>query len=62
MSYSRQVQRRQRWEGAREIRRQAVRGARREAQARRQPQLSAGMLVSQWFKLIKGGRRDQAEA
>ena len=60
MSYSRQVERTMRWQAARALRRNAVQGARREARARREPQLSAGLLVSQWFKLIRRGSDDQA--
>ena len=67
MSEARRLERRQRWHHARMMRRSAVKGARDNARVRQEPQLSAGLLVSQWFRFLqiggRGGtqRQDQME-
>ena len=59
MSFTRKIERTQRWHHARMMRRSAVKGARDNARVRQEPQLSAGLLVSQWFRYLqKGGRRE----
>ena len=59
MSYTRQVERTMRWQAARAIRKGGVVRERQAARMTGKPQLSAGLRVSEWFKLIKGGRREQ---
>ena len=61
MSFSRQIERKQRWHHARMMRRSAVKAERELARVAQVPQKSAGLRVSDWFRFLKRGGRGGSE-